>query len=796
MDCKERSKRAKLLSRVSFSLFLLFYSSFLQAQTAASAIDLNNLNVKLLEELVLKDINALRAGLDLSQLKKDETLRLAATDQAAYMQVTGIIGHGQKVKGKETPSARVVYYKGTHGTIGENCYAVIVGSPFIVYGEKDATVLTTYQQAADALFNGWKHSPGHYKNMVTPEYMTSGIGFAVDKEKKEIYSAQVFGDIPYVPPPGVKLTDNSYGIYESSPAACDPIKEYDFLSQILTNHLILKGDSIFIYFHDIDYFTKVLNSSSDAIAVDVVERRQFPCNGPNVLHGSPVYDGVMLAPVYWPVLQKNNLLKAKREMFAYVGTLPKGMKDYQLNTMVIKSKRVCRYSYPVQPVFGPLKMFDIYPYWDTISGTIRPDSFDVTLDYIIPFGRGKTELQANQQLTQLENALKANSEFIKSVEIKTFSSIEGSTEVNLKLQEARAKVIREKIAVYTNKEISWQVESHENWEEFYRQIALTRFAYLKGRSQAEIKELLRSRAMLDSLDFMLAQQRNAIIKISVSGSYGNNIPDQLLLPAFINAIEQGDSAQALIIQSRIVHKCIQRLLPLEALTDPVIPLERKFAPVISNQMAAKASRSYYLFDYNYLMYTKNAVAIAPGYLPLKFNIASNALEFSTFSGDTLIDMDKLEGMIKGCFALPKNKELVNRLMLNYYINGVPFYYDNKVYDKMSNCLSSIRDYFYNSNLSQDEALKVAKFFNSYSKFDWSMELMYSWIKKEEVSEDFLFTFVRTGALYPYTVPEEEYFTWVEKARKRNPERFCKWIYHDYQLLRQPRFKELYCRNCH
>jgi uncharacterized protein YkwD len=765
------------------------------AQVATSPVNLNILNVKLLEELILKRVNALRQSLNAEELKKDEILRLAAEDQSRYMQGTGIIGHGQKVKGKETPEARVRFYKGTHALTGENCHSVYIGTPAVIYGEKETKIFTTYDQAAEALFLGWKNSPGHYKNMIYGDFRMLGIGFAADTEKKLIYATQVFGNIPYVPPAGITVTDNSHGILGSAPAACDPIKEYEFLAQLLSNRLERKGDSVFLYCHDLDYFMKVINSPSDAIALDIVERRQFPCSSPHILHGSPVHDGVMLPPVYWPALQKSNRMKAKGGMYAFAGVIPKGMKDIEINVIIIKGKRMCRYSNPICVDYAELDMFEIYPYWDTIQGKVKPDSFNVTLQYSIPFGRGKTDLLESPELRDMENAVKANSEFIKRIDIRTFSSIEGSAEINMRLQETRAANIRSKVASLTTKEVSWQVEAKENWDEFYKQIAFTPFAYLRNKPKQEIKEMLKSKTMLDSLDFMLSRQRIALIKIEMSGSYGEDIPDGLLVPAFMNAVAKGDSGQARIIQSKIIYKCIKRQLPLGALTDPEIPLEKKFVPVISNQMAAKASRPSYLFDFYYLLYTKEAANLASSYLPLKFNVASSALQFYTFSKDTLIDMDRLEEMIRQCTVLPDKQELVSRLLMNYYIVAARYYYNQHRYDKMSDALTEIKNNYYKSNLSQMETWRLARFFNMYSRFDWSMELMHPVITKEQVTEDFLFTFVRTATVWPYFLDRPEYIEWLSKAKKRNHQRFCELVRKEFQLTRDEEIRSLYCSTC-
>lgn len=53
-----------------------------------------------------------------------------------------------------------------------------------------ATYALPDQEMADLIFNGWVESPGHYENMVRPEFEEIGIGLYYDSEF--LYAAQIF----------------------------------------------------------------------------------------------------------------------------------------------------------------------------------------------------------------------------------------------------------------------------------------------------------------------------------------------------------------------------------------------------------------------------------------------------------------------------------------------------------------------------------------------------------------------------------------------------------------------------
>jgi hypothetical protein len=135
-------------------------------------------------------------------------------------------------------------------------------------------------------------------------------------------------------------------------------------------------------------------------------------------------------------------------------------------------------------------------------------------------------------------------------------------------------------------------------------------------------------------------------------------------------------------------------------------------------------------------------------------------------------------------------------MLNYDLMGAAYFYRARKYDRMDHCLEEVKRIYPSTEVTEAEAIALAKYFNMYYKFDWSMPLMYPFVKKQGVSEEMLFTFVRTGALFRWEVKDEEYFAFVKKAQLMNNTRFCDWISNlDYQLLRDERFKKLYCGSC-
>jgi uncharacterized protein YkwD len=785
-------------SSIALLFFFLLSTSSSFSQNSKKVIDLNHLDQVLLEDLFMKKLNGLRASKNLRTLVKDKVLLLAANDQAAYMRSKDKVTHSQDVKGKEEPYKRVQFYKGTHGGIGENCLLLYVGTLTKSSYNKDTFTLKTYEQTAEALFQMWKNSPGHYKNMIDSTYEVSGVGFAVDPLTHKLFSTQVFGQLPPVLPTEFVLKEDAYGILPPADGKCNYPPEYDFITSIFSNYLVIEGDMVYQYYRDLDVVNGVLTSSHDGLAIDIVKRDQFVCGRSNQLHGSPVFDGMMLAPVFYTQLMKNNKYADRKEFKSFLGKLPAffNEKDYKLNTILIKNGRQCRYSYPVDVVSKQLQLLELEPVFDITKGLVKKDSFDLEIEHTVPFERGQVKMDG-KEITALLKKINKFKSYIEDIKIQTFSSVEGNAEVNVKLQDQRAEEIRNTLLFYINgKSISWNVQAKENWDNFFDQISSTQFAYLKDHDKSAIKEKLKNKALLDSLEFILKLSRTAIVRIHVKGSYGDILSPELSLIALKKAIANNDAQQAWIIQSQMIYHHQQGNVDLFEMSQYDVPSTKEFFSVYANMIGCKA------FNDGYVIYPSNskkvleAIKLAPDNFYVRYNACVYALKYWSLTGDTLYDPDKMEDLVGTLRKLTKDTLSVNRLLMNYHVMGAFYYYMNRKYDRMDHCLEQLWKIYPSAKITEQEAIDLAKLFNLYYRFDWAMPVMYPFISKPGASEELVFTFVRTGALYRWTLKDEEYFSYLKKAQQMNNTRFCDWINkEDFQLMRDERFKKMYCENC-
>jgi uncharacterized protein YkwD len=161
-------------------LYIFFFISAISF-SQETKIDVVKLNTK-----VSNLINNHRKTLKVKTLEKDEYLKKAAEDQSCYIAKNKSLSHEQTTINKENPKKRVYFYQGNEFImIGENLlYTSIIDK---TYSDSALDILAT------KIFNLWKNSPNHLKNINNSKYSFAELGFCLDWEDKRIYVAQVFG---------------------------------------------------------------------------------------------------------------------------------------------------------------------------------------------------------------------------------------------------------------------------------------------------------------------------------------------------------------------------------------------------------------------------------------------------------------------------------------------------------------------------------------------------------------------------------------------------------------------------
>jgi uncharacterized protein YkwD len=780
-------------------LLLLLFCLAARAQKKSPELDLKNLNYQMLETEFIERLNQMREGMSLGKLSADNILKRAAKDQADYQQSIHQLSHSQPTKDKETPQKRVFFYNGTHDHIGENCIKIPLKKPFKAKYSKKELEAKTYSDAGEALFLGWKNSPGHYKNMIDPDYEMYGLGFSFDKDSSNLYCAQVFGQKPFVPGIEYRSPGNAYDIRENNPNICEAFNTNEGRIVMQNIQVIIQGDSLFLRSEKAWALTRFFTQPGDAIYFDIVQRTQFVCERHNLLHGSPIYDGKMLKPVLFKDIFKRSRIKDGKNMFASICALPPQMKKagqrLQLNYGIVKSGFMCQYIYPIEVPDNNLEMLDLYPKWIYKPDLeLQPDSVEGRLSFYIPFERNESALNEKSK-KQLTEKLSIYKPFITSVDLQTFSSVEGSSQGNLKLQEQRASNIIALLKDYTKDAVNFNKQANENWEEFFELIEHTPWSYMKDLPREKIKEKLKSKKLLDSLDYLLRKNRTALLTIGLKARIDNQSNPYLILLAYKKSIENGDSLKSFTQQNKILeyitHYEFRRgdLLPIE------IPLTRKFLPHLTNYLAVAIKDDELVYSRQARDLAVRTYKVDENYLPVKFNCCIMALRYLKDFQDTIFPIQQLEKNMNECYKLGTYDDsiIVNHMWLNYSILSVYRNWQAYHYDQIDRHLLNIKKYYPGAHISENEAVRLGLLFNLYARYDWTIDLLLPYLRNKSKSDDLLFLFIETRTKPYGDLSQQEWEKYLRKARNSDKMRFYKWIDEvNFQLLRDDVIKKEFC----
>ncbi|MCW1148853.1 CAP domain-containing protein [Flavobacterium lacisediminis] len=163
-----------------------FVSIILLVSTFSFSQNQNKIDLEKLKTKVYQLVNEERSNNDRKLLGLDIYLKKAADDHAKYIAKIQTLSHEQTDAKKQSPKERVYFYGGNSFVlVGENLLFTGIKDQFYTEADLDTLALK--------MFNLWKKSPNHLKNILDHQYFYTEIGFSIDWENKKIYAVQVFG---------------------------------------------------------------------------------------------------------------------------------------------------------------------------------------------------------------------------------------------------------------------------------------------------------------------------------------------------------------------------------------------------------------------------------------------------------------------------------------------------------------------------------------------------------------------------------------------------------------------------
>lgn len=573
----------------------------------------------------------------------------------------------------------------------------------------------------------------------------------------------------------------------------------------VTMGLYEKDGEIFWGITDDTWLARILKDNKDGVAVDIISRSQFPCGKKNIMADSKVYKGELLKPVYLKDV-KNKILTDNLGMAGFkVGDLPESYKgtEYELNMIMIHDGYVCNYNsfFDVprarwELLYMPMFMDSSRSTNDSDKG--KPVVLNKTLRFEIPFAKNRFSY-SEDDIRPLYDSLKLKDYSILSIDIKAYASVEGPTDNNIRLQNNRAEAIAKALEKVQNRSAIKKISAEENWVEFIEDVDTTIFPDLHQLSRKEIKSRLEDQKLSSALEPILSKHRKAVVTLELeSRSTFMEASAQALAKEFRSSIEKGDSATALTIQEVTFARAMKGNLPPDLLDTIAIPVERKYMFLHNNRVAFGGQEE--------LPDLKEKIAKFqvlkkqfPGYHSIDYNIA--VLKIKAWSKGDVIDPAVLRQDIKDLSTWKVAPPLVKRMFINYHIVLSELLISQRKYDAKNQALKFIYDNYKSLSLGDKDLLELAKYFSSYSRFDWAEKILLGRVKSLDADEDLIFYYLNLTIIEPKNLKKSSYRSIINNAAAKNPSRFCKMFDPygkggiNFQLLADDYLKKLYCDVC-
>ncbi len=871
------------MKRTLILLSILVCSLHSVGQNPNDRIDLKNLNVKYLEHLIKVGIDSVRVAHNLKRVMNDSILYKAASYHAGYLMEKKILSHYQEDRPEYySPQNRAEMFGAVNYLTGENVAKTYVHKRVTNKKTGKKSVLKTYKQTALNFVDAWVHSPPHYKNIITPDWEITGVAISADPETNEIKAVQKFGRVigkyyfeidrkffPYDKfqmdrpissfddlPKDMKKVKPPYKLKDpkENDKRCKQCKE--IIPQLKSFELRPKGRKLYLYSEDVNLIYQLINNRRDGFAIELVYFSPVDCGNPKYYempsrrNGYSRINGELWEPHYKKILKRkgfkskyNWLSKIRKDkkvkVFNYkIAKLPKEFPEYyEMNVAIIQKKRLCYFKHLASlcthanpdasiaeiNISGLVDDYPLPPERELI-----PEFTERDIYFTVPFERGRSDYQY-ADVKPMIDTLTFDKFQVFSIDIKAYTSLEGSEKINKDLQLKRANSIVKAIEGEQNKKIPSTVDSKPNWELFKKQIEEEQgLKDLKGLSEEEILAKLKDRDYLAQIEQFLSVQRRADIIMKIRTEVNKENSDKYLVFQFnslvndIQRIYQKDGelteeAKKYIeelreLQNYLYYNIQKGKLPDTLIKEVRIPDAPHFSGLNLAQLWMEAQH-----DPTYWQDTSRMMQLY-GYLrtsafeeetkPIwQYNFVVLYVKLLEITQGDVSPMEVHDLFDK--IPYPKIKDKISKgmfdsLRFDLYARLVPFYYpnhlDGEIGARMKQCLTYIYSFYAARPMTDEKAFEIANYLSSYGEFGLAVKIMAPRIRKDKPHPGMLALMAKLSASHPDEVPNGSWYQWViDIADKMPKEDWCKMFIGpcniSFQVFdKEPIYKK-YCEHC-
>lgn len=785
----------KLLNILLIAI-VLFTDTTVFAQKKQTVVE-KDINTDSLTLYILQNLNQFRKK---NRLDTFETY--PSLSDAAYLSAEDLSDEKKsKAEDKELPK----YLKSVGLT---NKAAQLAGSNPLVKSKKDVPYKTIVDNITAKWFAGQKEKVV----LLNPKFIYVGIGMFPDAEFKKIYlSVMVSGyDISNegarhkkeIKPAFNTLSKKFNAPNDKKCKNCKVFKNYELLHQ----GLYVENNKIYLKYNNLKELKRLLKKPKDGIAIDIVQRAQFTQADYNIVDNNLYNKGIMQKVIYKDKLFTSNKLLDKKdqkknkkinELLVEVGKLPKNLKgEYELNLLIIQDNTICK---TVTQSFTEIiqqegefnsNIIPIQPKIDN-EKTFVPKAENNLITFIIPYEKNKYDYK-QEDIQPLIDALDEPDYIIEGLYIYAYSSIEGDSITNAKLQIKRAESVASVLQNNQSVKVKPVIITNDSWNLFMLENEDGPYASLvnMGKRKA-IQKINSDKKLLQELEPVLARERFAQVVMDVTYDISGNKEQKYSYAMLKKTIKSNDTAKYMKILNYIYLNIKNKKYDSKLIDTLQLSITKENIPFTNNLI-------YYKYQLNNNLNDEEASVLRKNFEMDNANpiLQYNAVFAKIKTDSTIGNKDtqaKIQLEMDNLSKTNLDKQLINNLNAEWQFKLID-YYDTipNSEAQVEACLNKIKTFYNIEESSWQNTVKLANIF-ARAKLYWeASQLLEPLLISKDVNEKIVFNYISIASHLPERFTSRYFTKAMQLAKKYNPERFCKLFgkpYLSFQILENPGIKK-------
>jgi outer membrane protein OmpA-like peptidoglycan-associated protein len=781
-----------------FSLFLC--SVFALTLSAQKDKKKNEDTFEKLPQTLLVEINKFRKSKGLDTLEFNDMLTNAAMLSASSYD------DGGQAKVEASKTKKNLKKVGATSK-GEEC---LMSAPVSKGKDNYST-----DDVAKVIYTRWENNKKDVPVLLNPKYVFVGISYIMSEDGKKVYASAVFGGYD-ITNDGAKMGKelavpfNTKSKKMKAPDLkacknCDKFKNYENLHK----GIYVANGKVYLKYSNMKELKKVLKKPKDGFAIDIVQKAQYDKPEYNIMDNNLYNKGIMSKVVYKDKFFKKNLIKpdpkAKKKVRNNKIEVEMGKFDpkiggvYEINLVVVQDGKVCRtvtrtyLESGEQESSTPIGILPA-PESKGLKPAFEPRSESSIINFTIPFAKNKSEFK-NEDIQPLINALNEPDFIIEGLYIYAYSSIEGDSVANAKLQRKRAESVAKVLQTRQSLKIQPNIETRDSWDLFLLENDDGPHASLTAMGKkGAIKTINADKKLQEELEPVLAKERFAQVIMDITYDITGGKEQRFTNVSFSRALKANKEKQAFKIMEYTYKKVMDKSYSSGAIDSLEIPEGASSVNLRNNKVHYRFLQNGNNVDDDDQEEIEKLYALAPDNEILKYNRLYCAIRLDTAAASPDAQA-KMQQQIDEMYTKTKiEKRLLDGLNIEWQFKIM------EVLDTLDTpesqlaveaCITRIKSFYDLKDATWQNALKLAFVFSRAKDFKYAATLLEPFVN-EKAEENLIFAYISIASHMPEKFYSRNFARALSIAHTRNNDRYCKLFgepYMSFQVMDNPVIKK-------